>query len=435
MSDIEDQGTDSLDSEALTIQEHDCPNVEQEGDSKPAGWYPNPDGSTCPRWWDGSQWTNRVAHVGKDLTEEQYPDPADHYPLDDYPVLKSWKTSIGFSILGAFAGLLVGELIGRLVYVSEILCLVLGFVYIAMMIVYALVVYPSYFKEKPLVKSSRAISFLNLFVGFVIFGCIWNHNLKSSQVKETPRKGVSNIVYTIFQVILVLLAITMIVLSYLPQGFWGHCKDLPDASHPSISVRNGRVYDSTAGISFDIPLSDIDSIRWSVAPGNDSDGVRCYLIPEASVKRNTSGFIKTKTVTVDDIKRKLGVNRDKAVDEAINEGVTNYFGISYSAFKMDEGYWNGLTEDHVVEAVTDGLDSSTIDYIEGDRESGWYAGVTGTVVQDSGKISPAQMFVRMSYGNGIVYIYRSMIFSGNSSWASLIGKPALTDMAWSTELK
>lgn len=51
-------------------------------------------------------------------------------------------------------------------------------------IVYASVFYPSFFGAKPKLKSSRAISFLNLTFGFIIFGLLWNTSL-TKKVKGT----------------------------------------------------------------------------------------------------------------------------------------------------------------------------------------------------------------------------------------------------------
>jgi hypothetical protein len=59
------------------------------------------------------------------------------------------------------------------------------------MITYALRVYPSYFTDKPVFKSSKVISFANFTFGAVIFGALWNTNLTEK------KKGVSYIVSAI----------------------------------------------------------------------------------------------------------------------------------------------------------------------------------------------------------------------------------------------
>ena len=308
--------------------------------------------------------------------------------MDDYPVLKNWKVSPLFSVLGAFAGLLLGDLIGALVYVSNVLWFVVGLAYLALMIVYALVVYPSYFKERPLVKSNRAISFLNLFAGFVIFGCIWNHNLTLSQSKETPHKGVSNVVYTVLEIIGILLMIAALYLSSIPQGFWGHCEGLPDVPSLSISVKNGRVIDSTAKISFAVPKG------WSAEPRNSSDGARCYLTPENSKKGGVS------------------------------------YVISYSAYEMDAKYWRELTKKDLAKAATGDLDNCTVKEIDHGTSMFsklvcWRAKVMGTL-QDSGQTIPVNETFLAFYNNGFVYIYQLLLIdSAEVSAEFVVGQDAL----------
>ncbi|MDR1185491.1 MAG: hypothetical protein LBK67_11960 [Coriobacteriales bacterium] len=60
-----------------------------------------------------------------------------------------------------------------------------------LMIIYALIVYPSYFTDKPIFKSSKVISFANFTFGPVVFGALWNNNLTKK------KKGISYIVSAI----------------------------------------------------------------------------------------------------------------------------------------------------------------------------------------------------------------------------------------------
>lgn len=113
--------------------------------------------------------------------------------------LKSWKTSIGFSILGLVVYAIVyfrcvqyisffsdlpttqlkGQFCGGVVLMADsILCLV-----------YALYVRKSFFGETPRLKSSKAISFWNFFFGGIIFGCIWNNNLTHCSKGTLARKN------------------------------------------------------------------------------------------------------------------------------------------------------------------------------------------------------------------------------------------------------
>jgi hypothetical protein len=131
------------------------------------------------------------------------------------PVLQTWKTSVGFSILGLLVGIplltavsMLLAMLLRLLFImltslvsSETATLVdaltagssgawplLVFVENCLMIIYALKVYPSYFTDKPVFKSSKVISFANFAFGAVIFGILWNTNLTAK------KKGVSYIV-------------------------------------------------------------------------------------------------------------------------------------------------------------------------------------------------------------------------------------------------
>ena len=132
------------------------------------------------------------------------------------PVLETWKTSVGFSVLGAIVGfplvMLLMILLSSLVsfgmasgigaavsmapeltsaVASALVTPIAAILFYALSMVYATVFYPSYFGSKPKVKSSRAISFLNLTFGFVIFGVLWN----SALTKRS--KGASHIVLVV----------------------------------------------------------------------------------------------------------------------------------------------------------------------------------------------------------------------------------------------
>ena len=62
-------------------------------------------------------------------------------------------------------------------------------------IVYALVIYPSFFGAEPKAKSSFAISLLNFFFGGPLFGALWNHNITKRS------KGISNVVIAVLLII------------------------------------------------------------------------------------------------------------------------------------------------------------------------------------------------------------------------------------------
>lgn len=138
------------------------------------------------------------------------------------PALDRWKTSVGFSILGAvvgFAAILLLAIILALVlvllfvfltglvssglpgmgnFVSEVTQPIALIIAYTIRIVYALVFYPSYFTDKPVIKSNRVISFLNFSFGYVVFGALWNRSL------TMKKKGVSYIVSAVLDVLLLL---------------------------------------------------------------------------------------------------------------------------------------------------------------------------------------------------------------------------------------
>lgn len=140
------------------------------------------------------------------------------------PALDSWKTSVLFSILGLVLSVVwmgvVGYIIGIVIslslpslpnqYVFALGAPINGLIYQLVSLVYVVAYYPSYFKEKPLIKSRRAISCLNFLFGGVIFGSLWNHNLTRKE------KGISYVVCTILT-ILAFCSISFQLLWQVPQ--------------------------------------------------------------------------------------------------------------------------------------------------------------------------------------------------------------------------
>lgn len=129
-----------------------------------------------------------------------------------------WKTSIGFSLLGAVASIVVnflplGGIFGTTVTVG----------YWVIAFFYVVTVYPSLFKEYPKLTSSRGISFCNMFFGGVAFGALFNTCLTKR------KKGISYIVYTILMIISALLGLTFFL-------FWGGAY-----ANPLDKINNGTV--------------------------------------------------------------------------------------------------------------------------------------------------------------------------------------------------
>lgn len=200
----------------------------QSGSSGHAGWYPDPKGEAELRWWDGMKWLDKTTSKAEAAAENP-PFCIDDYPaIRDLPVLRNWKTSVGYSILGCFLGLILVTAINLvvtivsetyLVHVAPALAVGPGtltqIIYEALCLIYALAIYPSYFKEKPLFKSAKIISCANLLFGAVLFGCLWNYNLTISRAKGTPKKGCSYIVCAISSVVTILLALFTLFMTHV----------------------------------------------------------------------------------------------------------------------------------------------------------------------------------------------------------------------------
>jgi len=127
----------------------------------------------------------------------------------------NWKTSLGFSIVGLIlagvfnAVLSYGASHSELPDPSGWVVLLLIIVYAAALFYYAVAVYPTFFKDKPLIRNASTISFLNFFLGGLFFGLLWNRNL-------TRRvKGVSNTIAAILVALVIVATIGINVVSYV----------------------------------------------------------------------------------------------------------------------------------------------------------------------------------------------------------------------------
>lgn len=209
--------------------------------------------------------------------------------IDSFPAIKGWKTSIGFSILGGaaslvlmlvftFVGLFVTACIGVSANQAMSCSGVIGAIIQNLIcIVYAFWVYPSFFKEKPLIKNRNAISLLNLMFGGVIFGCIWNQNLTYARNENNPAKGVSYIVFTVLSALIIIVNIVNFAVIQLPaieqHKVYQELKDLQAEVHESIDPRLLR-YDDSNGVSFAVPEDWYDEYESS------SSYNALYIFPE-----------------------------------------------------------------------------------------------------------------------------------------------------------
>lgn len=129
---------------------------------------------------------------------------------ESMPAIESWKPAPVFSVLGVLANATAFP------FVLWMLSIPVAFVggsaglsvslliWSGISIAYALVVYPSYFTKKPLIKSSHAISFLNYAIGWIIFGALWNDNILCSNLEKRPKKGYSHIVFVVLEFLFLL---------------------------------------------------------------------------------------------------------------------------------------------------------------------------------------------------------------------------------------
>lgn len=87
--------------------------------------------------------------------------------------------------------------------------IIFGLAYFVFSIVYAAAIYPSYFRGKPMITSSKVVAFLNGFCGNLIFGLCWQFNLKKNE------KGVSNVVFIVLSIVGLVLGIIVVFFAAL----------------------------------------------------------------------------------------------------------------------------------------------------------------------------------------------------------------------------
>lgn len=201
-----------------------------------------------------------VQNDTKDARQHQGSVPSDKVagnadtPSDDSFVLTRWKTSVGFSVLGVMAGFILWMVaivvmflplimvtgLTSPTYIGSLSGWIAMFASDVIQLVYALVFYRSYFKSKPLLKSSRAISFCNLLFSNIAIGSLWNSNLTRSRNDSRPHKGVSYIVHCVF------LSLSLALTVYGFPIVWGPVLD-------EASGHLGTYSNYNAGISVSYP--------------------------------------------------------------------------------------------------------------------------------------------------------------------------------------
>lgn len=147
-------------------------------------------------------------------------------PLASYPILRNWSTSFGFCVLGLFLGNIAQSICALIIQIGGVALALLTFpgsdptfistlvtapfylLLTSLYVIYAAVVYPSYFTEKPLIRTNETIALFNIACGGIIFGALWNTCLTKSRCAGKPDKGVSWITFLVFMGLGILLQIT-----------------------------------------------------------------------------------------------------------------------------------------------------------------------------------------------------------------------------------
>lgn len=324
----------------MTVQDPQEPNKnsaseEEESSDHPvkSGWYDDPEGSGGLRWYDAkaNKWSETVseaAHVNleseassdssgdhkennedKDsLVDDQVFDGRD---ISSYPVLQKWKTSVGYAALGLVSNFLFFILLtlafacGYELYIGDgpasysaaglgnLAGAPAGLITYVLLAIYAGFVYPSFFKEKPLIKSSKLISFTNLFFGGLIFGLIWNSNLTKSRLTQKEIKGSSWKYAVVLSCIAILVVGWMVLKIDLPNlekvknYNTSHTASSSVSSTEQLTSAPEEFSDKASGVSFTIPQN------WKRGSIHSSEAtyLKCRLLPRGKSDEAQIGFM------------------------------------------------------------------------------------------------------------------------------------------------
>ncbi|MDR0500661.1 MAG: DUF6273 domain-containing protein [Coriobacteriales bacterium] len=133
------------------------------------------------------------------------------------PAIEKWKTSAPLSVFGLLVYAAINMTVG-LLFSNQLWAVVCTTVVIPLVFaVYAIAVYPSLMRAKPILKSPKAISFCNFFAGGPIFGSIWNYKLTQNKERnyQSPRRGISHIVHASCSLVVALMGIALIFLAMM----------------------------------------------------------------------------------------------------------------------------------------------------------------------------------------------------------------------------
>lgn len=295
--------------------------------------------------------------------------------IDDCPAIKDWVAAPAFSLLGAFCWLIfwnIFNMVGTMttVYMFEpngtppaIGFGVPAIAQAILIIFYAAVFYTSYFKEKPVLRSSKAISFMNYFMGGVIFGWCWNRNLKRSHDSKRIEKGISHTVaITLFAFAIVVFAVEM---AMTPQTLSGEANEREASSQSSSAhsdimekkleaerkemtkelvgteLAKRQFHDAGAGVSFALSsgwategFREEGNTRWEAHPGNGE-------LVSIAYAAAASDLGSTDEITASDLEGSLSAILDDCTDEEVFRteiGGNDYWAVTASGtYSCEEG--------------------------------------------------------------------------------------------------
>lgn len=140
---------------------------------------------------------------GEVMAEQQPVNPSQS------PMLDIWKTMGGASVCGIVLDLTINRLGAFLPRGMAVFALVILLGYVAVSIVYAAWVYPSFFGPKPKLKSIGTVSFWNCAFGGIVFGPLWNHNLTKKSM------GISHSLFVVLEcIVLIVVGMTVLAAQY-----------------------------------------------------------------------------------------------------------------------------------------------------------------------------------------------------------------------------
>lgn len=282
------------------------------------GWYKDPMRVGDLRWWDGRRWTEmtdgvphsvaqqnadrNVQGIEKERYEAQYrrweqqnqqTERENAIALQAYPAIANWKTSIGFSVLGCILSPLIAGCITVSIFIlinmdlgsasqvasysalMNVSGMLGGAVWAILGICYASFFYSSYYKQSPVIKSSRLISFLNLFFGGIVFGCLWNENMTNCKVNGPVHKNAATTVFIVLSALLVIL--TMIDFVWIEYPAIQYVKSYYEEAYKE-DVKRYSIAESNETVFINDPphcfvSKDVDRNELTVHDLGDGDGL------------------------------------------------------------------------------------------------------------------------------------------------------------------